>query len=242
MIGIYMYENKINHKKYIGQSTNIARRCEEHIMWPSSYSRFDNELKIIGVSNFTFSILEECDVDQLDEREVYWINYYNSYNNGYNLTLGGQSYRGQYNLRAKLCDNDVQQIIILLEEHKLNNNEIAKLFSVSRNTIDGINRCLNWTHLHHYKKNIRQENLNKLDNPHSSHCGENNPISKITEQEALNIITLLEQDKRSMAQLARDLSISINIIEDINRCKTWKYLHNYKKNIRKEYQGGGFQK
>ena len=42
-----------------------------------------------------------------------------------------------------------------------------------------------------------------------------------------------------MAQLARDLSISINIIEDINRCKTWKYLHNYKKNIRKEYQGGG---
>ena len=63
MIGIYMYENKINHKKYIGQSTNIARRCEEHIMWPSSYSRFDNELKTIGISNFTFSILEECDVD-----------------------------------------------------------------------------------------------------------------------------------------------------------------------------------
>lgn len=36
-----------------------------------------------------------------------------------------------------------------------------------------------------------------------------------------------------MAQLSRDLNISIYIIQDINSCRTWKHLHNYTKNIRK---------
>ena len=49
MIGIYMFENKKTHKKYIGQSTNIERRKEEHLMWPSKHSYFDNELKKIGI-------------------------------------------------------------------------------------------------------------------------------------------------------------------------------------------------
>lgn len=89
MIGIYMYENKLNHKKYIGQSTNIERRKWEHLKWPSRYSRFDNELQVIGEKGFDFSILEECSVDQLDEREKYWIKYYNSQQEGYNLTGGG---------------------------------------------------------------------------------------------------------------------------------------------------------
>lgn len=48
MIGIYMYENKRNHKKYVGQSTNIERRKREHLCWPSPHSRFDMELKAIG--------------------------------------------------------------------------------------------------------------------------------------------------------------------------------------------------
>lgn len=41
MIGIYMYENIVNHKKYIGQSANIERRRKEHINEPSKYSHFD---------------------------------------------------------------------------------------------------------------------------------------------------------------------------------------------------------
>lgn len=47
---------------------------------------------------------------------------------------------------------------------------------------------------------------------------------------------MLEKDSRSQAQIARDEHISENIIRDINRCKTWKHLHNYQKNIRKEYK------
>lgn len=44
-----------------------------------------------GLEAFVFEIVEECDIDQLNEREKYWINYYNSFNHGYNLTNGGDS-------------------------------------------------------------------------------------------------------------------------------------------------------
>ena len=239
MIGIYMYENKISHKKYIGQSTNIERRKREHLCWPSPYSRFDMELKALGEESFIFSILEECTVDKLDDREKYWIGYYNSIIEGYNLTPGGQSYRGEENPSAKLTDDEVRQIIILLEEHRLNNGEIAEKFEVCRNTIDFINRCKTWCHLHNYKTNIRNENIAVSDHPHSAFGGENNSTAIITEEKALEIIRLLESDSHSLAQLSRDENISLNILYDINRCKTWKFLHSYQKNIRKEYKERG---
>lgn len=44
-----------------------------------------------GKDNFTIELIEEVKVDKLDEREVYWISFYDSYNKGYNCTLGGQN-------------------------------------------------------------------------------------------------------------------------------------------------------
>lgn len=42
-----------------------------------------------GIQNFSIEQIEECDNSLLNEREVYWIKYYDSFNNGYNMTLGG---------------------------------------------------------------------------------------------------------------------------------------------------------
>jgi hypothetical protein len=46
-----------------------------------------------GIENFIFEVIEECPLEQkkLDERERYWIEYYNSYEEGYNSTRGGQN-------------------------------------------------------------------------------------------------------------------------------------------------------
>lgn len=234
MTGIYMYENKKTHKKYIGQSTNIERRRKEHLKWPSPYSYFDQELKKIGEEQFDFVILEECDAQVLDLRETYWIKYYDTVNTGYNLTYGGQTYRGESNPYAKLTEDDVRQIIILLEEHQLNNKEIAKVFNVHYNTIDNINQCKTWSHLHTYHSNIRQANLNKEQYPHSSLAGENNPTSKMKEDDILHIIDLIKNSTLSLAAIAKQCNVKDSLVYDINRCRTWKYLHHYKHNIRKE--------
>lgn len=42
-----------------------------------------------GIDKFHISLVEECTIENLNEREQYWINQYDSYKNGYNATLGG---------------------------------------------------------------------------------------------------------------------------------------------------------
>ena len=94
-IGIYKIKNLINGKLYIGQSVNIEQRWRFHIMelrnnrHHSSY--LQNAWNKYGDDNFEFSIIEECRIDQLDIREMYWIDKFDSYKNGYNLTIGGSN-------------------------------------------------------------------------------------------------------------------------------------------------------
>ena len=154
MIGIYMFENIYTHKKYIGQSTRISRRKYEHYHNPSPNSYIDKALAL-HPEEFIFSIVEECPANELDEKEIYWIDYYDSLNNGYNMIRGGDCYRGENNIAAKLTEAQVKDIIELFEECKMTNKEIANQYNIHVNTIDFINRCKTWTYLHHYKNNIR---------------------------------------------------------------------------------------
>ena len=100
MIGIYKIENKVNGKVYIGQSIDIDtrwynhrnelngnRHCNEHLQ--NAWNKY-------GEHSFEFIIIEECTLDNIDEREIYWIDYYNSMDTGYgyNMTAGGQGRHG----------------------------------------------------------------------------------------------------------------------------------------------------
>lgn len=92
MIGIYKITNLLNRKIYIGQSINIQNRWEDHKYYSSNeHTALQAAFKKYGISNFSFEIIEECSKEELDEKEIYWIKFYDSYNNGYNLTKGGMS-------------------------------------------------------------------------------------------------------------------------------------------------------
>ena len=93
MIGIYLITNKVNGKKYVGQSIDIERRWKSHIIASKkSELHIHRAIRKYGIDNFDFSILEECSVDKLDEREIYWISELDTYNNGYNMTIGGKGH------------------------------------------------------------------------------------------------------------------------------------------------------
>ena len=86
---IYLIKNKINDKKYVGKTyLTIQKRWGEHCR---DSKRFDRPLyraiRKYGIENFSIKELEYC--GNLEEREKYWISFYNSYHNGYNATLGG---------------------------------------------------------------------------------------------------------------------------------------------------------
>jgi hypothetical protein len=42
-----------------------------------------------GSTHFYIELIEECPLEELAKKEIYWIGYYDTYHNGYNATLGG---------------------------------------------------------------------------------------------------------------------------------------------------------
>ncbi len=121
-IGIYKYTNKINGNSYIGQSINIEQRYQQHLFDAKNLATrkgtaIDKAIAKYGIENFTFEILEECPKEQLNEREKYWINFYDTYNNGYNLTSGGDAVRGEEHGRAILTEAEVYFIRDMYANH-----------------------------------------------------------------------------------------------------------------------------
>ena len=92
---IYKITNSVNGKVYIGQTVKSAKeRFREHKYFATRpdfrhCKYLHNAIAKYGAENFTLEVVEECPKELLDEREIYWIDKYDSYNNGYNLTIGG---------------------------------------------------------------------------------------------------------------------------------------------------------
>lgn len=98
---IYKITNNLNKKCYIGQTHfTVEKRWKEHQQ--DSHKEFlqkrplYNAIKKYGIENFSIETIEEVANNLLNEREEYWIKYYNSYGNtGYNATLGGDRIRNK---------------------------------------------------------------------------------------------------------------------------------------------------
>lgn len=120
VIGIYKITNKNTGKSYIGQSNDIERRFKEHqIVGKRSRIPVDVAIQKYGKDSFTYEIVEQCAIEDLNIKEEYWIAYYDTVNNGYNCNPGGnQSSIGENNGRAKLTIDDVYKIRLAYKDHK----------------------------------------------------------------------------------------------------------------------------
>ena len=130
---IYKITNTINGKSYIGQTIqNIKERFYQHCATKCSKAvsnmAIHRAIKKYGKSNFTVEVIEEIDFANLNDRERYWIKYYNSYNNGYNSTKGGQDGCKSFK------DLDVESII---KEYNTGKSlrTLGTIFKVDKQTI-----------------------------------------------------------------------------------------------------------
>lgn len=162
--GIYAIKNTINNKVYIGQSVNIFLRWKAHLYSSASNTAADNNVKIhcamreLGQNNFFLEIIEETTKEQLNEKEKYWIAVYDSFNNGYNGSLGGTNVQGENNPRSKLTKEDVITIRTLYR-NKIPFREVFKLYDgiISKRGLQKVWHCETWVDI--LPEVYSQENL-----------------------------------------------------------------------------------
>ena len=89
---IYLTTNKVNGKQYIGKK--VSDVFVKNYLGSGTYIR--KAIKKYGKENFTVTIIEQCDDNEsLNQRELYWISYYNAVNddNFYNLAVSGEGFK-----------------------------------------------------------------------------------------------------------------------------------------------------
>lgn len=95
---IYIIRNTVNEKVYIGQThVSIKLRFQNHL---SAARRgldyvIGKAIRKYGEDKFYIELLEECTIEELNDREKYWVAFFNSTNNkfGYNMSIGGNVVR-----------------------------------------------------------------------------------------------------------------------------------------------------
>ena len=134
---IYIITNSINDKVYIGQTIQTLKsRWQAHCRKGSleeQNMQIKRAIKKYGKENFSIKELERCSIAELDEKEIYYISLYDSYNKGYNSTKGGKS--GTKELKL-----DIEQQNDCIELYKLGFSlrDIAKEYNVDKATVKHI--------------------------------------------------------------------------------------------------------
>lgn len=133
MAYIYKITNKINGKIYIGKTMKTPEeRWKEHCQ-DSKKERAEKRplysaMNKYGIKNFSLEVVEKCSDDIVNDREVYWIEYYQSFKYGYNATLGGD---GKHYL-------DYDLIYSIYEQTK-NCTEVARQLNIC---VDSVRKVL----------------------------------------------------------------------------------------------------
>lgn len=149
---IYRFKNKINGKVYIGQTqVSFRKRVIQHVTCSNPDTKchksyFHKALNKYGFENFDISIIERCcDQTELDKREVYWINYYNSTNKKFGYNLDGGGHKGKK--KKGLSIEHKQKLLQANTGSKRNDSTKQKLSETHKKL---------WENEEFYKKHIAQ--------------------------------------------------------------------------------------
>lgn len=145
MTGIYKITNIINGKAYIGQSIDIDRRWKTEKADSNNKNSHSYDYPLMrafrkyGLDSFKFEIIEECCAEELNQKEVYWIEYFDTFFHGYNQTFGGDT-------SSRQPKENVIGVISDLANTDMSHRDIAIKWCMSTEMVQGINTGRYWRH------------------------------------------------------------------------------------------------
>ena len=179
--GIYKITNIINNRFYVGKSVNIYERWKEHIRdslcseekWNANkrgeQTPLHKAIRKYGPEAFTLKIIEQCTEEKLNEREKYWIKFFDAFESkyGYNCTLGGDGYScggGEKAPSSILTQKEVDIIKQLLKKGYTAKQIQEYVPKASNTTISNINNGHSWIDKNQTYPISRDNGHRKFDN------------------------------------------------------------------------------
>ncbi|MCF8009521.1 MAG: GIY-YIG nuclease family protein [Halanaerobiales bacterium] len=193
---IYVVTNLVNGLQYVGQTKNPKRRWYG-LCCDNDRQKITKAIQKYGKENFKMEILETCDIEEVDQREKYWIDKFNTFHSeGYNEHVGGRVLgKGEDHPRTgqKTPEEVKEKMRKSLKGHKTWNKRKGK------------------NHPFYGKKHTKEE-LEKMRGVHK-----NSPITNF--KQAIKIIKLYHETDNSHYDLARKYNCSHRTIARIINCE-----------------------
>ena len=232
MIGIYKITNKINGKIYIGQSNDIYRRFYEHqTKGGTSRIPVDVAIQKYGKDKFSYEVLEECSIDELNQKETFWIKKLNTIENGYNCSEGGnQQSIGENNGKAKLTEKDVIEIRKAYNNH-LKQKDVYEKYKdiISFGYFQNLWQGQSWSHI--MPEVFTEEN--KQYYTYQNSRGGNGASAKFTDEEVIALRErYVNESAKVMYEEYKD-RISYQAFQQMLWGRAYKHLPIYKKKEKK---------
>ena len=211
-IGIYGIKNLINGKIYIGKTgMNFGDRWDSHRSLLNSGKHDNPHLQRAwdqyGQNNFEFIVIEDCNVDDLSDREKYYIKLYKDMGLAYNIHDGGDE---GYNLGKHLSDETKRKI-----------GEKNRINGLGRKAPDETKLKMSESHTGMKYTPMSEEGKKNIQQAQQKYF-EQNP-KKLNIDDVIEI-RRLHKDGLKYSEIAREYSVTCQCISDICNYKRWKQI------------------
>ena len=212
---IYAYKKRDNNKiVYVGQTVNLEYRNKQHMQYDpfnKNNKEFDYPLsrgiRKYGEDAYELIILEDnLKKEQLNEREIYWISFYDTYFNGYNQSIGGSN-----PVKPVFSEEKIDVVIEMLKDESYSYKDIVNKTGISM------------THIYNINTGKRRKRDN-IEYPIRKATTKGTKGLKFSQEECKQIHEEILLNQKTLKEIAKEFNCSDSTIREINKGKTKKYI------------------